>query len=244
MGRQTSRKSGHFIRAWRCGACAVVGVHRTASLLMTAPSQRLTFSGMGDSAKRGEYSNAHRVAEMAAVIEDGRLGLKPLVVGHSFGGTNMTMSFGGAITAPIFPAPSSSICSSAHRAKMTAVRVVPAGQSLTSRTKQPSRGAIGCRALSALRQRNSSSSTTAQHSLWSRRNGGWTSGSMTTAFAAAVLRDEPLADYLRDMALPKGVVSLRRRKRAADRRSIVRSQRSVSATATISSPFPASRGII
>ena len=30
----------------------------------------IDLSGMGDSAKRGEYSNAHRVAEMAAVIED------------------------------------------------------------------------------------------------------------------------------------------------------------------------------
>ena len=46
----------------------------------------IDFSGMGDSARREAYSSDLHVAEIAAVLEHGRLGPNPIVVGHSFGG--------------------------------------------------------------------------------------------------------------------------------------------------------------
>ena len=147
------------------------------------PVAAIDLSGMGDSAKRDEYSNAHRVAEMAAVIEDAGLGPKPLVVGHSFGGT-MTMSFcgnhsadiSGAVIVDSFVRPPSEDDGGSRG---------PGRPSLTSRTKQPSRGAIGCRLISPAT--TNSSSSTSRSTLWSRRNGAGL-GSMTTAFAAAVPR--------------------------------------------------------
>ncbi len=57
------------------------------------PVAAIDLSGMGESGRRDEYNNTLRVAEMAAVITDAGLGAKPVVVGHSFGG-NMTTCFG------------------------------------------------------------------------------------------------------------------------------------------------------
>ncbi len=50
-------------------------------------------SGMGDSGARDDYGAAIRAEEMRAVVKHGRLGEKPFVVGHSFGGF-MTMRLG------------------------------------------------------------------------------------------------------------------------------------------------------
>ena len=55
----------------------------------------LDLSGMGDSATRAEYNATLRAGEIRAVLEHGRLGQRPFVVGHSFGGY-MTMRFGAA----------------------------------------------------------------------------------------------------------------------------------------------------
>lgn len=57
------------------------------------PVAAIDLSGMGDSGRREEYNNTLRVAEMAAVATDAGLGDKPVVIGHSFGGT-MTTCFG------------------------------------------------------------------------------------------------------------------------------------------------------
>src|SRR5689334_7611632 len=50
----------------------------------------IDLSGMGDSGWRSEYSSDLRAQEIQAVIADARLGDRPFVVGHSFGGF-MTM---------------------------------------------------------------------------------------------------------------------------------------------------------
>ena len=52
----------------------------------------IDLSGMGDSGRRPAYSSELRAAEMRAVIADAGLGVRPFVVGHSFGGF-MTMKF-------------------------------------------------------------------------------------------------------------------------------------------------------
>jgi pimeloyl-ACP methyl ester carboxylesterase len=57
------------------------------------PVAAIDLSGMGESGHRDDYNNTLRVAEMAAVIADAGLGAKPIVIGHSFGGT-MTTCFG------------------------------------------------------------------------------------------------------------------------------------------------------
>ena len=53
----------------------------------------IDLSGMGDSGNREEYTAAQRAAEIRAVLVDANLGIRPFVVGHSFGGY-MTMRFG------------------------------------------------------------------------------------------------------------------------------------------------------
>ena len=57
------------------------------------PVAAIDLSGMGESGRRDDYNSTLRVAEMAAVIADAGLGAKPIVIGHSFGGT-MTTCFG------------------------------------------------------------------------------------------------------------------------------------------------------
>ena len=52
----------------------------------------IDLSGMGDSGRRDAYASELRAAEMAAVIEQARLGPRPFVIGHSFGGF-MTTKF-------------------------------------------------------------------------------------------------------------------------------------------------------
>lgn len=52
----------------------------------------IDLSGMGDSGRRETYSSGLRAREMAGVIAHAGLGVRPFVVGHSFGGF-MTMKF-------------------------------------------------------------------------------------------------------------------------------------------------------
>jgi pimeloyl-ACP methyl ester carboxylesterase len=53
----------------------------------------LDLSGMGDSARREEYSATLRAEEIRAVLGAADLGERPFIVGHSFGGY-MTLRFG------------------------------------------------------------------------------------------------------------------------------------------------------
>ena len=57
------------------------------------PVAALDLSGMGDSDWRDRYGSAVHVAEIDAVLHDAKLGEKPIIVGHSFGGF-MTMCYG------------------------------------------------------------------------------------------------------------------------------------------------------
>jgi pimeloyl-ACP methyl ester carboxylesterase len=50
---------------------------------------------MGDSGRRANYTSDVRAQEMRAVISDAALGVRPVVIGHSFGGF-MTMKFAAA----------------------------------------------------------------------------------------------------------------------------------------------------
>jgi pimeloyl-ACP methyl ester carboxylesterase len=69
-------------------------------LASNRPVVAMDFSGMGDSGRRDHYSSAHNVAEIAAVLADARLGLKPIVIGHSFGGF-IAMCFGHRYSADL-----------------------------------------------------------------------------------------------------------------------------------------------
>jgi pimeloyl-ACP methyl ester carboxylesterase len=53
----------------------------------------IDLSGMGDSGARDRYHPDSWAREIGAVLEDGALGPRPLIVGHSFGGF-MTMKYG------------------------------------------------------------------------------------------------------------------------------------------------------
>lgn len=65
----------------------------------------IDFSGMGDSGHRAHYSSELHVAEIAAVLADAKLGEKPVIVGHSFGGF-MAMCYdnrhGGKLSGMVF----------------------------------------------------------------------------------------------------------------------------------------------
>ena len=164
------------------------------------PVAAIDLSGMGDSAKRDEYSNAHRVAEMAAVIEDAGLGPKPLVVGHSFGGT-MTMSFCGK-----------------HSADISGAVIVDSFVQPPSKDDGGSRGPgrpkpyFPDKATVTRRYRLSPYQPCdnefivehiAQHSVVEEER-GWT-WKYDDGVRGRGTRDEPLADYLRDMACPKAL---------------------------------------
>lgn len=55
----------------------------------------LDLSGMGDSGRRETYDAGQRAQEILRVLDHAELGLRPFVVGHSFGGY-MTMRFGAS----------------------------------------------------------------------------------------------------------------------------------------------------
>ncbi|MFP6749523.1 MAG: alpha/beta hydrolase [Alphaproteobacteria bacterium] len=57
------------------------------------PVAAIDLSGMGDSGWRQSYGSECHVPEIAAVLADAKLGEKPIIVGHSFGGY-MTMCYG------------------------------------------------------------------------------------------------------------------------------------------------------
>ena len=60
----------------------------------------IDLAGMGDSGRRTHYSAEIRATEIRAVIADAKLGARPFVVGHSFGGF-MTMKFAARYGAEI-----------------------------------------------------------------------------------------------------------------------------------------------
>lgn len=69
---------------WRFIAPFFIATHRVAAI---------DLSGMGDSGTRGEYLPETWAGEIDAVLEDSRLGPRPVLVGHSFGGL-MAMKYG------------------------------------------------------------------------------------------------------------------------------------------------------
>ena len=164
------------------------------------PVAAIDLSGMGESGRRDEYNNALRVAEMAAVITDAGLGAKPFVVGHSFGG-NMTTCFGHH-----------------HGADLSGVVIVDSfvrppsdndgGSGGPGRPKPyfPNKETIVRRYRLSPYQPCENEFIVdfiAHHSVVEEER-GWT-WKYDDNVRGRGTRDEPLADYLRDMACPKAL---------------------------------------
>jgi pimeloyl-ACP methyl ester carboxylesterase len=165
------------------------------------PVAAIDLSGCGDSGRRKEYTSAQRVAEMAAVIDDAGLGAKPVVVGHSFGGY-MTMCFGHH-----------------HGADLSGVVIVdsalrppsdedegPSGGPGRPKPYFPNKDTIVRRYRLSPWQPCENEYLVqhiAQHAVVEEAQ-GWTWKYDDNARGRG-RRDEPLADYLRDMACPKAL---------------------------------------
>ena len=164
------------------------------------PVAAIDLSGMGDSSRREEYTNAHRVSEMAAVIEDAGLGPKPVVVGHSFGGT-MTMCFCGK-----------------HSSELSGAVIVDSfvrpprddddGPRRSGRPKPyfPDKATIARRYRLSPYQACDNEFIVehiAQHSVIEEER-GWT-WKYDDGVRGRGTQDEPLADYLRNMNCPKAL---------------------------------------
>jgi pimeloyl-ACP methyl ester carboxylesterase len=164
------------------------------------PVAAIDLSGMGESGRRDDYNNTLRVAEMAAVIADAGLGAKPVVIGHSFGG-NMTTCFGhhhgadlsGVVIVDSFVRPpSDNDGGSAGPGRPKPY--FPNKETIVRRYRlspyQPCENAFIVDFI-------------AQHSVVEEER-GWT-WKYDDNVRGRGIRDEPLADYLRDMACPKAL---------------------------------------
>ena len=164
------------------------------------PVAALDLSGMGDSGRRNEYSIAHRVAEMASVINDSGLGPKPIVVGHSYGGY-LTMCFGHH-----------------HGADLSGVAIIdsfvtpPSDNEDRSRNSSRPKPYFPNKETIVRRYRLSPYQPCeneflvqfiAQHSVVEEEQ-GWT-WKYDDRVRDRSTRDEPLADYLRRMSCPKAL---------------------------------------
>ena len=164
------------------------------------PIAAIDLSGMGESGRRDNYNNTLRLAEMAAVIADAGLGAKPVVVGHSFGG-NMTTCFGHH-----------------HGADLSGVVIVDSfvrppsdndgGSGGPGRPKPyfPNKETIVRRYRLSPYQPCENEFIVdfiAQNSVVEEER-GWT-WKYDDNVRGRGTRDEPLADYLRDMACPKAL---------------------------------------
>lgn len=165
------------------------------------PVAAIDLSGMGDSGRREEYATAQRVAEMAAVSADAGLGEKPVVVGHSFGGY-MTMCYGhnygdalsGAVIVDSFVRPPSGE-DDGPREPGRPKPYFPDKNTVVRRYRlspyQPCENEFLVDYI-------------AQHAVVEEER-GWT-WKYDDATRYRGRRDEPLADYLRDMACPKALI--------------------------------------
>ena len=164
------------------------------------PVAAIDLSGMGESGRRDEYNNTLRVAEMAAVITDAGLGAKPVVVGHSFGG-NMTTCFGhhqgadlsGVVIVDSFVRPPSE-GDDGSGGPGRPKPYFPNKETIVRRYRlspyQPCENEFIVDFI-------------AQHSVVEEER-GWT-WKYDDNVRGRGTRDEPLANYLRDMACPKAL---------------------------------------
>ncbi|MBT6277764.1 MAG: alpha/beta hydrolase [Chromatiales bacterium] len=166
------------------------------------PVAALDFSGMGDSGRRERYASSLHVAEIAAVLEDAKLGAQPIVVGHSFGGF-MAMCHGHqhagelggivCVDTPLRPADEAKTDPVQPYTRPT--RYYDDQKSILSRFKlgpaQPCENAFILDYIA----RNS----IVQHAE------GW-AWKFDVAARGASHHDEPLADYLVDLACRKALI--------------------------------------
>jgi len=174
------------------------------------PVAAIDLSGMGDSGWRESYGSRFHVAEIEAVLADANLGEKPIIVGHSFGGF-MTMCYAHA-----------------HGEKLSGAVIVdsplrpenrpdnrPGGEKprLYDPPKRPPNRIYTDKDEMIYRFRPIPPQFCdneyivehiARHSL-KECEGGYTWKFDTTARVSG-LHDEPLEDYLRQLACPKAMI--------------------------------------
>lgn len=168
----------------------------------TRPVAALDFSGMGDSERRADYGSAVHVPEISAVIEAAELGEKPVVVGHSFGGY-MTMChaarhgqrLGGAVIVDAAIRPGTEDRDQPRLPYDRPKRYYPDKAAILSRFRlapeQPCENEFLLEHVAA-------------HSVVEEAE-GWTWKFDVAARGAAHFQ-EPLSDYLRDMACRKALI--------------------------------------
>ena len=170
------------------------------------PIAAIDLSGMGDSGWRESYGSKVHVPEIAAVLDATKLGEKPIIVGHSFGGF-MTMCYAHA-----------------HAGELSGAVIVdsplrpenrPTGEKprLYDPPKRPPNRVYTDKDEMIYRFRPIPPQFCdneyivehiARHSL-KECEGGYTWKFDTTARVSG-LHDEPLEDYLRQLACPKAMV--------------------------------------
>ncbi len=162
----------------------------------------IDFSGMGDSGRREDYSSACHVPEIGAVLADAALGEKPVIVGHSFGGF-MGMCYGNRYSAdlsgmvfvdtPLRPEPEAK--ANPTQAYTRPKPVHPDLDTILGRFRLgPAQPCENGYILDHI----------ARHSV-TECEGGWT-WKFDVAARGASHHDEPLADYLSNMACRKALI--------------------------------------
>ncbi len=166
------------------------------------PVVAIDFSGMGDSGYRDRYGSEFHVPELAAVIADGNLGARPLLVGHSFGGY-MVMCYGhrypealsGAVIVDSPLRPEDAEGDKSERAYIKPKSIFPDFETIVSKFKlmpvQPCENDF----LFDFIARNSVM----------ENEGGW-SWKFDVAARGAAHFDEPLAEYLRHPSYRKALI--------------------------------------
>ncbi len=165
------------------------------------PAAAIDFSGMGDSGYRERYGSEFHVPEIAAVIADAKLGEKPLLVGHSFGGY-MVMCYAnkygddvsGAVIVDSPLRPEDAEGDKSARAYIKPKSIFPDFDTIVSKFRvmpsQPCNDVL----LDFI----------ARNSVM-ENEGGW-SWKFDVAARGAAHFDEPLAEYLRNLSCRKALI--------------------------------------
>lgn len=162
----------------------------------------LDFSGMGDSGRRDSYGSACHVAEIAAVLADGNLGERPIIVGHSFGGF-MAICYGnqyghdlsGMIFVDTPLRTEAEAKANPTQAYTKPPKVYPDQDSILARFRLgPAQPCENGFILDHI----------AQTSI-TRCDGGWT-WKFDVAARGASHHDEPLAEYVANLSCPKALI--------------------------------------
>jgi pimeloyl-ACP methyl ester carboxylesterase len=166
------------------------------------PVAAIDFSGMGDSRAREAYGGEFHVPEIAAVLADGGLGKRPLLVGHSFGGY-MAMchahryrdAVSGVVVVDSPLRPEDAEGDKSERAYVKPKSVFPDFETIVGKfkvmPKQPNENPF----LLDFIARNSVR----------EENGGWC-WKFDVAARGAAHFDEPLAEYLRNLSCRKALI--------------------------------------